>query len=99
MAKILYRQMPAPRALSQQITASRTKARMQKPQGGGKFLVQIPGGVRGGMVMDEIDTCIRLQLHGAIYCPDSFVLMLRYCVNLKAIRHESTNLNRIIAGI
>ena len=30
---------------------------MQKPQGGGKFLVQIPG-VRGGMVMDEIDTCI-----------------------------------------
>ena len=39
--------MPAPRA----------KARMQTPQGGGKFLVQIPG-VRGGMVMDEIDTCI-----------------------------------------
>ena len=30
---------------------------MQKPQGGGRFLVQIPG-VRGGMVMDEIDTCI-----------------------------------------
>ena len=49
--------------------------------------------------MDEIDTCIRLQLHGAIYCLDSFVLMLRYCVNLKAIRPESTNLNRIIAGI
>ena len=36
------------------------KARMQKPQGWGKFLVQIPGGARrgGGMVMDEIDTCI-----------------------------------------
>ena len=38
---------------------------------------------------------IRLQLHGAIYRPDSFVLMLRHCVNLKAIGHESTSLNRI----
>ena len=40
---------------------------MQKPQGDheGKCLVQIPGGVRGGggMVMDEIDTCI--TVHGA----------------------------------
>ena len=33
---------------------------------------------------------IRLQLHGAIYRPDSFVMMLRYCANLKAIRYEST---------
>ena len=32
------------------------KARMKKPQGGGKFFMQMPG-VRGGMVMDEIDTC------------------------------------------
>ena len=38
-----------------------------------------------------------LQLHGAIYCPDSFVLVLRYCANLKAIRYESTSLNRIVA--
>ena len=30
----------------------------------------------------------RLQLHGAIYRPDSFVFMLRYCANLKAIRYE-----------
>ena len=36
-------------------------------------------------------------LHGAIYRPDSFVLILRYCVNLKAIRYESTSLNRIVA--
>ena len=57
MAKIVYRQMPAPRELSQQIPPP-AKARMQKPQGGGTFLVQIPGGARG-MVMDEIDTCIR----------------------------------------
>ena len=27
----------------------------------------------------------------------SFVLMLRYCANLKAIRYESTSLNRIVA--
>ena len=40
---------------------------------------------------------VRLQLHGAIYLPDSFVLMLRYCANLKAIRYESTSLNRIVA--
>ena len=40
---------------------------------------------------------VRLQLHCAIYRPDSFVLMLRYCVNLKAIRYESTSLNRIVA--
>ena len=40
---------------------------------------------------------LRLQLHGAIYRPDSFVLMLRYCENLKAIRYESTSLNRIVA--
>ena len=40
---------------------------------------------------------VRLQLHGAIYRPDSFVLMLRYCANLKAIRYESTSLKRIVA--
>ena len=39
----------------------------------------------------------RLRLYGAIYRPDSFVLMLRYCANLKAIRYESTSLNRIVA--
>ena len=38
-----------------------------------------------------------LQLHSAIYRPDSFVLMLRYCANLKGVRYESTNLNRIVA--
>ena len=40
---------------------------------------------------------LRLQLHGAIYRPDSFVLTLHHCVNLKEIRHESTSLNRIAA--
>ena len=40
---------------------------------------------------------VRLQLHGVIYHPDSFVLMLRYCANLKAIRYESTSLNRTAA--
>ena len=42
---------------------------------------------------------VGLQLHGAIYRPDSFVLMLRYCANLKAIRYESTSFNRIAANI
>ena len=40
---------------------------------------------------------LRLQLYGAIYCPDSFVLMLCYCASLKAIRYESATLNRIVA--
>ena len=40
---------------------------------------------------------MRLRLQGAIYRPDSFALMLRYCVNLKAIRYESMSLNRIVA--
>ena len=38
-----------------------------------------------------------LGFHCAIYRPYSFVLMLRYCANLKAIRYESTSLNRIVA--
>ena len=46
----------------------------------------------------KISNLVRLQLHGAIYRPDSFVLMLLYCVNLKAIRYESTNVNRIVAN-
>ena len=33
----------------------------------------------------------------AIYLPDSFVLMLSYCANLKAIRYESASFNRIVA--
>ena len=40
---------------------------------------------------------LRLQLHGAIYHPNSFVFMLRYCTNLKVIRYESTSFNRIVA--
>ena len=40
---------------------------------------------------------LRLQLHGAIYRPNSFVLMLRYYANLKVIRYESTSFNRIVA--
>ena len=46
---------------------------------------------------EERKSAFRLQLHGAIYHPDSFVLMLRHCVNLKAIGYESTSLNRIAA--
>ena len=42
-------------------------------------------------------SCNYILLHGAIYRPDSFVLMLRYCANLKAIRYESASFNRIVA--
>ena len=42
-------------------------------------------------------TRLGLRLHGAIYRPDSFILTLRFCANLKAINYESTSLNRILA--
>ena len=45
----------------------------------------------------ERKSAFRLQLHGAIYRLDSFVLMLRYCANLKAIGYESTSMKRIVA--
>ena len=41
---------------------------------------------------------IRLQFHDAVYHPTSFVLMLRYCANLKAIRYKSMSFNTIIAN-
>ena len=59
MANIVYGQMPTPWELPQQIPVPRAKSLMQKPQGGGKFLV--PGGGGGGMVMDVI-TCYALFL-------------------------------------
>ena len=54
MAKIVFRQMPAPRDLPQSIPALRTKITMQKPQSGGKFSVQIPEGVRRVVVMVKL---------------------------------------------
>ena len=51
----------------------------------------------GQKIFQRHFTRVRLQLHGAIYRPDSFVLMLRYCANFKAIGYDSTNLNRIVA--
>ena len=53
--------------------------------------------VNRSLKADCTDFNLRLQLHSAIYRPDSFVLMLRYCAKLKAIRYESTSLNRIVA--
>ena len=53
--------------------------------------------VETGKIGDTFLACLRLQLHGAIYRSDSFVLMLRYCANLKAIRYESTSFNRLLA--
>ena len=80
MAKIGYRQMPAPRELSQQIPAPRAKSRMQKPQGGGTFLVQIPGGARG-MVVDEIDTCIILPKNHFISFLIALLRIFRPAIN------------------
>ena len=47
--------------------------------------------------LTRITDLVGLQLRGAIYRPNSFVLMPRYCANLKAIRYESTSLKRIVA--
>ena len=53
MAKSDYIQMPTPRELPQQIPTPQAKAGMQKPQGGGKFFVQIPG-VCGGWLRQKL---------------------------------------------
>ena len=37
------------------------------------------------------------ELHVPICRPDAFKMMLPYYAKLKAIRYESTNLNRIVA--
>ena len=61
MAKILYRQMAAPRRAAQQIPAPQATAWMQSPRVETSFCCKSPG-VRGGMFMDEIDTCITLPV-------------------------------------
>ena len=60
MAKIVHRQMHAPQELQQQISAPRAKAWMQKPHGGGKCLVQIPGGA-GGWLWQKLLPALRLK--------------------------------------
>ena len=74
MAEIVYRQMPAPRDIPQKIPAPRAKIRMQKPQSGGEFSVQIPVVARGGggMVMAKIDNCITLTVFVSMKQPDLF---------------------------
>ena len=57
MAKIVYRQMPAPRELCQQIPVPGQKLGCKSPRVGANFFCKSPG-MRVGMVMDEIDTCI-----------------------------------------
>ena len=57
MAKIVYRQIPTLRELPQQISAPGQKLGCKRPRMGSNFWCKSPG-LRGGMVVDEIDTCI-----------------------------------------
>ena len=50
---------------------------------------------RSCRVMLQYNT--QYTIHGTIYRPDSIVLMLRYCANLKATKYESMSLDRIVA--
>ena len=70
MTKMVHRQMPAPRELSQQILPQ-AKAEMQKPQGGGKFLVQIPGGARGRGLWMKLIHALLLTDHKGIFLTSS----------------------------
>ena len=63
MAKIVYRQMPAPRELSQQIPGPRAKARMQNLLDGGKFLVQIPQGCAGGWLWMKLIPALEVDMN------------------------------------
>ena len=58
MAKSVFRQMPAPLELSQQIPPPPGKSWDAKTPGRGQIFGANPRGCAGGMVMDEIDTCI-----------------------------------------
>ena len=64
MANIIYRQIPALWELPQQIPAPRAKAWMQKPQGGGKCLVQIPGDASGGWLWMKLIPTLSLTVTG-----------------------------------
>ena len=54
----LPQKIPAPRELPQKIPAPRANAWMKKPQGGGKFLVQNPGGARGGWLRQKLTAAL-----------------------------------------
>ena len=54
MAKIIYRQMPAPWELPQQMPAPRAKARMQKPWVGEIFGADLRGCAGGWLGMKLI---------------------------------------------
>ena len=53
--------------------------------------------LRPSIRLDNKLHILKLQLRGAIYRPDSFASAQGYCANLKAIRYESTSLNRTVA--
>ena len=88
MAEIVYRQMPAPRDIPQKIPAPRAKIRMQKPQSGGEFSVQIPGGARGGMVMAKIDNCITND--------QILIQVFAFAANRKKIRFWAIDMNKLL---
>ena len=45
------------------------------------ILAIFPSFLAQSITNGSIPICLRLQLHGAIYGPDSFVVMLRFCAN------------------
>ena len=69
IAKIVYRQMPAPQDLPQQIPASREKARMQEPQSGAHFWCKSPGvrdGMPGGWLWQKLIAALARGPAGAV---------------------------------
>ena len=79
MAEIVKRQMPAPRDIPQKIPAPRAKIRMQKPQSGGEFSVQIPGGARGGWSWQKLITAL------------NFCFLVRFITNIRRSPEKNTN--------
>ena len=66
MAKIVCRQMHAPLDIPQQIPAPSAKAGMQKPQDGGKFLVQNPGDAQGGWLWRKLIAALNHKILGKL---------------------------------
>ena len=76
--------MPSPGELPQQIPTPRAKAWIQKPKGEAKFWCK-PRGCVGGMVMDETDTCIIINLFKVPRLKKEFIMSKQFDLSMRKI--------------
>ena len=82
--------MPAPWELPQQIPTPPGKSLDAKAPGWGQMFGANPQGCAGGMVMDEIDTCISISRYGTSNLVNKYSLL--YEINENIFRTFTKNL-------